>query len=103
MASGLRVRGTYRAVGSCLSGLSSKRAAEYRSKSEEKKGSVKRPVTFTREILVRVFFVVFASTALGGLVFQSTTFALPKVIDERFAVSVTDVGWYTFVSLPLHR
>ena len=40
--------------------------------------------------------MVFASTALGGLIFQSTTFALPKVIDERLAVSVTDVGWYVF-------
>ena len=65
-------------------------------KNEEKKGSAKRPAAFTRETLVRIFFVVFASTALGGLIFQSTTFALPKVIDERLAVSVTDVGWYAF-------
>ena len=65
-------------------------------KNEEKKGSAKRPTTFTRETLVRIFFVVFASTALGGLIFQSTTFALPKVIDERLVVSVTDVGWYAF-------
>ncbi|HAA35223.1 MAG TPA: hypothetical protein DCE12_00230, partial [Gammaproteobacteria bacterium] len=34
-----------------------------------------------------------------GLIFQSTTFALPKVIDERLSdltVSVTAVGWYAF-------
>ena len=66
---------------------------------EDKGGSAKGQVSFTREKLVRVFFVVFASTALGGLIFQSTTFALPKVIDERLAglaVSGTDVGWYAF-------
>jgi len=68
-------------------------------RDEDKEGSTKGQVSFTREKLVRVFFVVFASTALGGLIFQSTTFALPKVIDERLAglaVSVTDVGWYAF-------
>ena len=66
---------------------------------DDKEGSAKGQASFTREKLVRVFFVVFASTALGGLIFQSTTFALPKVIDERLAglaVSVTDVGWYAF-------
>ncbi|HCX87859.1 MAG TPA: MFS transporter, partial [Gammaproteobacteria bacterium] len=67
--------------------------------SENKKGSTKGQAAFTRVKLIQVFFVVFASTALGGLIFQSTTFALPKVIDERLAglaVSVTDVGWYAF-------
>jgi len=36
-------------------------------------------------IFLRVMAVVFATTALGGLVFQSTTFALPKVLAERAA------------------
>ncbi len=50
-----------------------------------------------RRILGRIFAVIFFSTAVGGLVFQSTTFALPKVFDERLAVlaqSATLVGWY---------
>ena len=66
---------------------------------EKKAEAAKRSKAFTRETLVRVFIVVFASTALGGLIFQSTTFALPKVIDERLSdltVSVTAVGWYAF-------
>jgi MFS family permease len=53
-----------------------------------------------RRILVRVFIIIFFSTAVGGLVFQSTTFALPKVFDERLAelaVSATLVGWYAFI------
>ena len=54
----------------------------------------------TRAVLMRVFAIIFFTTALGGLVFQSTTFALPKVFDERladFAVSPTAVGGYAFV------
>ncbi|MFX1554440.1 MAG: MFS transporter [Promethearchaeota archaeon] len=53
-----------------------------------------------RRLLGHVFVIIFFTTAVGGLVFQSTTFALPKVFDERLAelaVSATLVGWYAFV------
>ncbi|NIQ37068.1 MAG: MFS transporter [Proteobacteria bacterium] len=62
--------------------------------------TVARSVAMDRRLLGRVFFIIFFSTAVGGLVFQSTTFALPKVFDERIAgmaVSATLVGWYAFV------
>ena len=55
---------------------------------------------FDRSLLVRVLSVVFFTTALGGLVFQSTTFALPKVIAERggdIASSPAIIGWLAFV------
>ncbi|HCK76110.1 MAG TPA: MFS transporter [Gammaproteobacteria bacterium] len=64
--------------------------------NSEGNGVAKNLPAFTREMLIRVLIVVFVSTALGGLIFQSTTFALPKVIDERLTVSVTGVGWYVF-------
>jgi MFS family permease len=47
-----------------------------------------------------VFAIIFISTAIGGLIFQSTTFALPKIFDERLselAISATVVGWYAFI------
>ena len=50
-----------------------------------------------RRNLIRVFLVIFVSTAIGGLIFQSTTFALPKVFDERLADlagSASAVGGY---------
>ncbi len=50
--------------------------------------------------LLRVFAVVFFTTALGGLIFQSTTFSLPKVLDEQLgglAESAGTVGWYAFL------
>ncbi|MEM7561668.1 MAG: MFS transporter [Pseudomonadota bacterium] len=57
-------------------------------------------VTIPKHILIRVFGVIFFTTAIGGLIFQSTTFALPKVFDERLADlagSATLIGWYAFI------
>lgn len=48
-------------------------------------------------LLRRVFFIILLTTALGGLIFQSTTFSLPKVFDERLAdiaTSATEIGAY---------
>ena len=49
---------------------------------------------------MRVLIIVFVSTAIGGLIFQATTFTLPKIFDERLnelANSATAVGWYAFL------
>lgn len=53
-----------------------------------------------RGTLFRVFGIIFFTTAIGGLIFQSTTFALPRVFEERLsdlADTATLVGWYTFI------
>ena len=53
-----------------------------------------------RNLLIRIFAIVFFSTAVGSLVFQSTTFSLPRIFDERLgdlAISATSVGWYACV------
>lgn len=58
------------------------------------------PVAIPRRALLTTFAIIFFTTGIGGLVFQSTTFALPKVLDERladFAVTATMIGWYTFL------
>ena len=50
--------------------------------------------------LVQVFAIIFFTTAMGGLIFQSTTFALPKILDERlndFATSASEVGAWAFI------
>ena len=55
---------------------------------------------FARSTLIRVFGIIFFTTAIGGLIFQSTTFALPRVFEERLtdiADTATLVGWYTFI------
>jgi len=50
--------------------------------------------------LLRVSMIVFLTTAVSSIVFQSTTFALPKVFDERLgglAISATAVGQLAFL------
>jgi MFS family permease len=57
-------------------------------------------VTLPKSVLLRLFGIILFTTALGGLVFQSTTFSLPKVFDERLtdiADTATLVGWYAFL------
>ncbi len=52
-----------------------------------------------KALLVRVSAIVFLTTAVSSVVFQSTTFALPKVFDERLggiAVSATAIGGFAF-------
>ena len=53
-----------------------------------------------RATFVRVLSIIVFTTAVGGLIFQSTTFALPKIFDERLteiATSATAVGGYAFL------
>ena len=67
---------------------------------EGNKSAKKETAELPRELLIKLFAIVLASTALGGLIFQSTTFALPKIFDERlinFAQSASQIGWYAFL------
>ncbi len=67
------------------------------------KSMAPRPA-ITGNHLLRIFSVILFTTALGGLIFQSTTFALPKVLDERLPVlasTATLVGWYAFLVFAL--
>ena len=62
------------------------------------------PAAKPKHVLLRVFAVIFFTTAVGGLIFQSTTFALPKIFAERlgdFAGTATRVGWYAFLVFSL--
>lgn len=58
------------------------------------------PESMPRNTLIRIFAIILLTTALGGLIFQSTTFALPKVFEERLtdiAGTATMIGWYAFL------
>ena len=53
-----------------------------------------------RSLLIRISCVIFLTTAVSSIIFQGTTFALPKVFDERLtgiASSATMVGWLAFL------
>lgn len=52
-------------------------------------------------LLYRVSLIVFVTTAVSGIIFQSTTFALPKIFDERLQGLASDLsGWLQAVDLP---
>ena len=76
-------------------------AARGRSGTRQAESAARPPAeTYDRALLWRVFGIIFFSTAVGGLIFQSTTFSLPKVFDERLGDlggSATAVGWFAFV------
>jgi MFS family permease len=57
-----------------------------------------------KAMLVRISMIVFLTTAVSSIVFQSTTFALPKVFDERLggiATSATVLGQLAFLVFAL--
>lgn len=79
------------------------RAADIASGAAAKKAAV-GTVTLDRATLIRVFAIIIFSTAVGGIIFHSTTFALPKIFDERLkdlAGSATAVGSYAFLVFSL--
>jgi len=74
------------------------------AKADTSKGKTTSPNAITAQLsrytLLRVFSIIFFTTAIGGLIFQSTTFALPKVFEERLgdlANTPTLVGRYVFI------
>ena len=53
-----------------------------------------------RSVFIRLFSIIMLTTAIGGIIFQGTTFALPKIFDERLtdiAGSATAIGGYAFL------
>lgn len=47
-----------------------------------------------RSLLIRMSSIVFLTTAVSSIIFQSTTFALPKIFDERLQGLARDLtGW----------
>ncbi len=56
-----------------------------------------------RAIIMRVSAIVFATTAISSIIFQSTTFALPKIFDEKLrGLAGSAAAWSDRVGLPIH-
>ncbi|HMB46967.1 MAG TPA: MFS transporter, partial [Afifellaceae bacterium] len=54
-----------------------------------------------RALLLRVSAIVFITTAVAGIIFQSTTFALPKIFDERLTGLAASLStWAENAGLP---
>jgi len=56
-----------------------------------------------KALLMRVSAIVFLTTAVSSIIFQSTTFALPKIFDERLqGIAARLVEWSQVMDLPGH-
>lgn len=80
--------------------VTSKRALAVAAVARATTKTVSQQEDIPRQVLVRLFGIILVSTAMGGLIFQSTTFTLPEVFDERLkdlASSATQIGWYAFL------
>ncbi|MEM9062942.1 MAG: MFS transporter [Pseudomonadota bacterium] len=53
-----------------------------------------------RALLFRVSAIVFLTTAVSSIIFQSTTFALPKIFDERMQGLAGDLAAWADAALP---
>lgn len=57
-----------------------------------------------KTLLLRISAIVFVTTAVSSLIFQSTTFALPKVFDERLQDTAQDLTrWLSGTGLPVQN
>ena len=56
-----------------------------------------------KALLLRVSIIVFATTAISSIIFQSTTFALPKIFDERLqGIAGTVSAWSKTLGFAMH-
>jgi len=79
-------------------------AAVNAGKEKAKKTSQIPTLDLDRATLIRVFAIIFFTAMIGGFIFQSTTFALPKIFDERLAglaATGKSIGWWSFAVLTI--
>lgn len=59
------------------------------------------PAVERKTLLIRVSAIVFLTAAVSSIIFQSTTFALPKIFDERLQNIAGDLAsWAQILDLP---
>ncbi len=65
--------------------------------------SAAAPSVDHKALLLRVSLIVFVTAAVSSVIFQATTFALPKIFDDRLqGTAGTLVGWLDTVGLHGH-
>jgi MFS family permease len=87
-------------IGAAYTALQWREIVTPRPRGQAKAAATSGQPAEIRALLLRVSAIVFLTTAVSSVVFQSTTFALPKVFDERLgglAISATAVGQLAFV------
>jgi MFS family permease len=63
-------------------------------------GATPAPSLDRKALLLRVSLIVFLTAAVSSVIFQATTFALPKIFDDRLqGIASTLLGWMDSVGL----
>ncbi len=63
--------------------------------------SEEKPSPAYRALLLRVSIIVFMTTAVSSIIFQATTFALPKIFEERLQGLAADLStWVSGIAGP---
>ena len=65
---------------------------EHAASSSPRTAAAGRITGSERSLLIRVSSIVFLTTAVASVIFQSTTFALPKIFDERLQGLARDLS-----------
>ena len=68
--------------------------ARQKTNGREGGATTSAPSPDYRALLIRVSAIIFLTTAVSSIIFQATTFALPKIFDERlqgFAVEISSI------------
>ncbi len=77
-------------------GIHAERKTSIAPSGQQEKGS-----PAYRALLIRVSAIVFLTTAVSSVIFQATTFALPKIFDERLqGLAESLSGWADALSTP---
>jgi MFS family permease len=59
------------------------------------------PTADHKALLLRISVIVFLTTAVSSIIFQSTTFALPKIFDERLqGIAASMAQWLSATGVP---
>ena len=70
-------------------------AADQGAKKRNAEDAGVKPSASYRALLIRVSAIVFLTTAVSSIIFQSTTFALPKIFDERLQGLAVNLSTWT--------
>jgi MFS family permease len=77
-------------------------AIRHRANSESAASAPTPPMSVGyKALLLRVSLIVFATTAISSLIFQATTFALPKIFDERLQGMAKNLTTWLAAGAPL--
>ncbi len=91
------------AVGAAYAALQGREIGHERVAARAPAAAGPAPDPALRALLVRLSAIVFATTAISSIIFQSTTFALPKIFDERLrGIAAEAASWASGTGVPIH-